>query len=206
MHAKKDSNFQVDYITINYLLFPDVANGVFLDLPSPWEAVESAKEALKDNGVICSFSPCIEQVHKTCNALKKLGFVELKTIECLLRPYDARTVVLRKMEPIQVTDEPQQPQQHGPPSQPLQQSGESIMNTSTDSQSSMKLETSGDVQVSGTSSPVKSFPGRKRSLGWEETLPKTKSTPVSFTTARPYVDIKGHTGFLTFARKSVGSA
>ncbi|KAL4238683.1 tRNA (adenine(58)-N(1))-methyltransferase catalytic subunit trmt61a [Mactra antiquata] len=77
--------FQLDHI----------ADAVFLDLPKPWEVIDSAKGALKhQGGRICSFSPCIEQVQRTCNTLTSNGFVELKTFECLLRNHDVRTVNL----------------------------------------------------------------------------------------------------------------
>ncbi|XP_068456150.1 tRNA (adenine(58)-N(1))-methyltransferase catalytic subunit TRMT61A isoform X2 [Clinocottus analis] len=72
-----------------------VADAVFLDIPSPWEAVRHAKTAMKRRGGrLCSFSPCIEQVQRTCEALVDQGFQELSTLEVLLRVHDVRTVYL----------------------------------------------------------------------------------------------------------------
>ena len=46
--------------------FPEALHGtadaVFLDLPAPWRVVPSAAACLRPNGMLCSFSPCIEQV------------------------------------------------------------------------------------------------------------------------------------------------
>ncbi|XP_075049099.1 tRNA (adenine(58)-N(1))-methyltransferase catalytic subunit TRMT61A [Mixophyes fleayi] len=73
-----------------------VADAVFLDIPSPWEAIGHAKDALKtEGGRVCSFSPCIEQVQRTCLALTEHGFTEINTLEILLRAYDVRTVTLQ---------------------------------------------------------------------------------------------------------------
>ncbi|XP_038554283.1 tRNA (adenine(58)-N(1))-methyltransferase catalytic subunit TRMT61A [Micropterus salmoides] len=72
-----------------------VADAVFLDIPSPWEAVRHAKTAMKKHGGrVCSFSPCIEQVQRTCEALADQGFEEISTLEVLLRVHDVRTVSL----------------------------------------------------------------------------------------------------------------
>lgn len=73
--------------------FPDefcrVVDSVFLDLPQPWLALPSAARMLKEDGVLCSFSPCIEQVQRSCEALRH-NFTDLRTFEVLLRTYEIR--------------------------------------------------------------------------------------------------------------------
>jgi tRNA (adenine57-N1/adenine58-N1)-methyltransferase len=60
-------------------------DAVVLDLATPWLIVPHAYAALKPSGALVSFSPTIDQVVKTVEALKEGGFVEVETIECLLR-------------------------------------------------------------------------------------------------------------------------
>ncbi|XP_051942115.1 tRNA (adenine(58)-N(1))-methyltransferase catalytic subunit TRMT61A [Hippocampus zosterae] len=70
-----------------------VADAVFLDIPAPWEAVRHAKAALKAHGGrVCSFSPCMEQVQRTRQALLADNFEELNTLEVVLRVHEVRSV------------------------------------------------------------------------------------------------------------------
>lgn len=71
------------------------ADGVFLDLPAPWKATAAAMKCLAPNGVFISFSPCIEQIQKTCQALQLAGGVRLRTFECLIRNHEVSTVALQ---------------------------------------------------------------------------------------------------------------
>ncbi|MCD9641167.1 hypothetical protein HAX54_027113 [Datura stramonium] len=48
---------------------------------------------LKPDGVLCSFSPCIEQVQRSCEALKS-HFTDIRTFEVLLRTYEVRQKIL----------------------------------------------------------------------------------------------------------------
>jgi tRNA (adenine57-N1/adenine58-N1)-methyltransferase len=60
-------------------------DAVVLDLAVPWLVVSHAYEALKPSGIIVSFSPTIDQVVKTTEALRENGFVFIETIECMMR-------------------------------------------------------------------------------------------------------------------------
>jgi len=50
--------------------FRGMADSVFLDLPQPWLAMASVARMLKQDGILCSFSPCIEQVQRSCETLQ----------------------------------------------------------------------------------------------------------------------------------------
>jgi len=60
-------------------------NAVVLDLATPWLVVSHAYNALRGSGTLVSFSPTIDQVVKTVGALEKNGFVDIETIECIMR-------------------------------------------------------------------------------------------------------------------------
>lgn len=81
--------------------FPDEfigqADSVFLDLPQPWLAIPSAGRMLRQDGVLCSFSPCIEQVQRSYETLKSC-FTDIRTFEVLLRSYEVREEKLEAWE------------------------------------------------------------------------------------------------------------
>ena len=58
---------------------------VFLDLPKPWDVGEHAKESLKIGGYIATYTPFIEQIQILQRVLKKIGFSEVESFECIFR-------------------------------------------------------------------------------------------------------------------------
>lgn len=62
------------------------ADAVFLDLPSPWEAIPHATTALKWGGNICAYTPCIEQVQRVCDSLRERKYTgwSLPSVMCAL--------------------------------------------------------------------------------------------------------------------------
>lgn len=81
--------------------FHDRVHGVFLDLPEPWkvrvlrqndnncfQAVSSSVKCLMASYCFVSFSPCIEQVQRTCQALRETeDMMDIRIMECLSREY-----------------------------------------------------------------------------------------------------------------------
>lgn len=63
----------------------DNVDAVILDLATPWLVVPLAYQALKGSGCFVSFSPTIEQTVKTTKALMENEFVDVETVECILR-------------------------------------------------------------------------------------------------------------------------
>lgn len=72
----KDVTLGIDEIEVD---------AVILDLAIPWIVIPLAKTALKPCGTLVSFSPTIDQVVKTVEALRESNFAMIETFECLLR-------------------------------------------------------------------------------------------------------------------------
>jgi len=64
-------------------------DAVVLDLATPWLVIPQAYSALKGSGTLVSFSPTIDQVVKTVEALQQDNFIDIETIECIMRRMQA---------------------------------------------------------------------------------------------------------------------
>lgn len=162
--------------------FPEELAGtidmVFLDLPSPWKAVGHATKMLKQGGFFASYSPCIEQVQKTCGALRSANFELIRTIETRLVPYNSRLIDLpvpdfgfgKKVKTASGAAK-------------KEESDESAKDSATD-----KTEESNDGE-----GKQKKTPGRKRKY-----VPGGSGDHI---VAKKDDEIRGHTAYLTFATK-----
>ena len=76
------------------------ADVIFLDLPEPRRALEHLTRSPADGSIsalnpksparLCTFSPCIEQVQQTVEAMQRLGWVEISTVEVQHKRLDVR--------------------------------------------------------------------------------------------------------------------
>lgn len=87
------NGFDIDSVTLD-------ADAVFLDLPSPWEAIPHLKSVIaSDRRVgICCFSPCFEQVVKTVESLQKEGWAEIELTETQGRLYESHKAMKREVD------------------------------------------------------------------------------------------------------------
>ena len=140
---------QLGFPTDGELYDEGSADAVFLDLPGPWKCIPSVTRCLKVGGMVCSFSPCIEQVQKTLQVMNDEGvYYRMRTMEILLRPYEVRT------ERVNMLSEP-------------------------------GLALPQDAKAGG----------RPDAMRFEGQPSETRMMAV------PSVDVRGHTGYLTFAQK-----
>lgn len=164
------------------------ADAVFLDLPAPWGVVQSARDALKNGGVLCCFSPCIEQVGRTCETLRASGqWAGIETIEVLLKPlfvlqYPEAVNDNTGLEPLpgRVIDGILNARHRGLAEEAPGAPGAPGPGAEV---TPMDESTGDDVEDEGAKSSAPELPTE-----WHR-----KSV------TRPVVDIAGHTGFLTFA-------
>ncbi|CDI86324.1 tRNA (adenine-N(1)-)-methyltransferase catalytic subunit, putative [Eimeria praecox] len=104
------------------LPMPHSADGVFLDLPSPWLALKHADQVLKGGGRLVTFSPCVEQLHKTFAAAQELGFQDFQAFEILAKPWGA--CISRPSPDYKKNDKPKRKRNASPQVQPEEEEDE----------------------------------------------------------------------------------
>lgn len=206
-----------------------VADAVFLDLPGPWDAIQSSKGALKsEGGRLCSFSPCIEQVQKTCEALRSCGFRDITVMECLSRTFEVKTVPLQV--PYLGPDNAPKPSEQRSSSRKRKLENESESFVTNKSNLQDNQTTSDDIALLSSSESIlnkeklvdKDEEVECCNVGVETSSPRPftestdtdpstglvrnvkavmsqKANKTNILTGRPMRDMTGHTGYLTFA-------
>ncbi|PNH01455.1 tRNA (adenine(58)-N(1))-methyltransferase catalytic subunit TRMT61A [Tetrabaena socialis] len=206
---------------IEELGFPDAlhnsADAVFLDLPGPWKVVASAAACLKPNGRFCGFSPCIEQVQRTAEALSASGFTDLITYECLLRDYEAPAAAPAAPEaaaPEAAADPDSTPGEGagagaaaGAEGQ-LPESGaeDGSCEGAAPAEAEAKAKAEGGSAAAGGGGEGGSSPaaGQRKRPGGDAAAPEERALGSwRVVSCRPALEARGHTGYLTFARKFV---
>lgn len=196
---------------------------MFLDLPAPWEAVASAKQAFRQDkvGKICTFSPCIEQISKTVTALTEQGFVDIQMYECLIRFNEVRILQISTLdEALEMERASEKKRKRALPrvlresfKDRLQQEQEQSSGNSTDQdQEDMEGESTvkktrvddGDLSPQGSSTPSTVGTPNSRShadvfIPDDSVEPRESVEPKNVAVTRLPVEQRGHTSYLLFA-------
>ena len=176
---------------------------------------------------MCSFSPCIEQVMRTCEELSSHNFTELTTMECLVRNFDIRTINLpyADLGPSELADckGVSKPNKHkcfdsgavndeskmnvdskmGPDSETP---NAKTIDNAVDNDMAIDAENSSDIgdnikptHDSTEMAKTTDGEGTKNTRHDFDLIGKKDGTSFFFKTGAPPLQMPGHTGFLTFA-------
>lgn len=157
-------------------------DAVFLDVPSPWLAIPLAAAVLKANARIATYSPCFEQVFKTCEALREHNFHSIRTMEVRHKQFELRRTC---MPPLDFGD------------------GDSV-GVGEDLGGAVEKGNGVGGDDQNTAHARETGPKKSESEGMEARRSKRKHREAEggkdarpFAKARPIM--RGHTAFLTFA-------
>jgi tRNA (adenine57-N1/adenine58-N1)-methyltransferase len=174
-----------------------------LDLPEPWLAVPHAAYCLKPNGRIASYSPCVEQSQRTLAVLKECGFHSMKTMEFRLKEHYVDEVEYelapREKRPRIEASSVAHLVAGGGTTSGGEDTGAEADNEKSEyetegDQASLATAEGDQASLATAAAKVLSNPTAPTGAA-ATTTPKCKKLLV----ARPFVTMRGHTAFLTFA-------
>jgi tRNA (adenine57-N1/adenine58-N1)-methyltransferase len=73
-------------------------DAAILDIPTPWEEIDSVRRVLRGGGALVSLNPTYNQIEQAAEAMRSAGFIRIEACEILLRPILARA---GKTRPVQ---------------------------------------------------------------------------------------------------------
>lgn len=179
---------------------PKSIDAVFFDLPEPWLALPYALHVLKPSRNICCYSPCMEQVMKTCEVLESLGFYNITMIEVRQRPYDGR---LNYLENVDLGLDDGRVVNDGYGADIADATNDEAMDNDKDESDHDDEKESIDDELHDDEQPKKKQRNEKESK--KESKPPVKlyrprrMIPTRMSVARSIPIMKGHSAFLTFA-------
>ncbi|KAG8691888.1 tRNA (adenine-N(1)-)-methyltransferase catalytic subunit trm61 [Ceratobasidium sp. 423] len=192
-------------------------DAVFLDLPAPWEAVASAKQALKKDriGRVCCFSPCMEQVLRTVSALNELGFTGVTMHETLTKPHDICSAPMQTVEDaasrlrdIETRKEQRRLKQIESAARDKKRKRIDGNEGGQDNDSSKRAKVESQEQSVEESLPELDSPGplpKNPPSAQPKRGPHTSATSSAvpegerYIVSKPFSEVRGHTSYLTFA-------
>lgn len=190
-------------------------DAVFLDLPEPWLAIPHAAFCLKANGRIASYSPCVEQSQRAVQAFAKAGFHSVQTMEYRLQEHYVDEVAYEELP----RTKRQRPEPHDPSAYVTnyqdyknegsvdekgaqKTNGDLVAKDTSESEGNMdagpdeSTGTNGGGDVPKPDGETNEAADKSTSLKGKREAPKACK---ELLVARPFVNMRGHTAFLTFA-------
>jgi tRNA (adenine57-N1/adenine58-N1)-methyltransferase catalytic subunit len=182
-------------------LEPHRTDAVVLDLPEPWLAIEHAQKVLKPTARIASYSPCVEQVQRTCQALRQYGFHSIQTFEYRLQehyvdeveyggpPRDKRP----RIDPLARLAAKEAAKQSGVQTSSV---GEEVVKKNGDGSGGEKSASTTGVAAAAATAATNDNTDKEAQ---EETETPASNKRKKHLVARPFSTMRGHTAFITFA-------
>ena len=200
-------------------------DGAIFDLPQPWDAVRKSAHLLRPGGRLCCFSPCIEQVSRTLDVMREVGYTGIEVIEAIVRTLEVKGAPRQEDSIAQAVAKAAE--MRNAAARVGSPGGEAaVTDDAPEAEAAVEgdgggkrersVEGEGDGDTAAKRARVEggAGAGAGAAAGAEEAASaSTPAAPAASVPAaarppdrlrsRPHADMRGHTGFLVFATKHV---